>query len=101
MRKFNNDTNRDYFFLKKRLNYEYIKTFNSSVYNEFQCIDSFSYLFYKRYYLKMVNYGSRFRVRCVFTGRFRGTQSYFSLSRMLFKKLALNGFLIGIKKASW
>lgn len=101
MRRFNYDTKRDYYLAKKFLDYQIVQLFNSSIYNEFQFIPSFTYNFYKRYYLKNVNYASRLRIRCVFTGRSRGTLSFFMMSRMVFKKLALNGFLIGVRKASW
>lgn len=73
--------------------------FNKSISNEFQCIPSLSFSFYKRFY-KTINKKSRYRVRCLFTGRYRGTIGLFMMSRMYFKKLALNGYLVGVKKAS-
>lgn len=100
MRRFDYYVKRDYSFAKKYLNYEHVSIFNKSVYNEFQLLSSFSYKFYKRYYLKTINYASKYRIRCFFSGRVRGTLSFFMMSRMVFKKLALNGFVIGVKKAS-
>ena len=46
--------------------------------------------------------GSRVRIRnrCVITGRGRATYKNFRLSRLMFRKLALQGELPGIKKIS-
>ncbi len=48
-------------------------------------------------------YGSRVRLRnrCVLTGRGRAVYKKFKLSRLMFRKLALQGELTGIKKISW
>ena len=46
-------------------------------------------------------YYSKYILRCFLTGRVRSTIKKFMLSRMILKKLALNGFLTGLKKASW
>ncbi len=100
MRKFNLDIKNSYILKKKYITYELYKMFNQSVYNEFQILKSFSYNFYKRYYTRNIFYISKSRIRCVFTGRSRGTLSYYMMSRMVFKKLAVNGCLIGVKKAS-
>jgi ribosomal protein S14 len=43
----------------------------------------------------------RIRNRCVITGRPRGVYKDFRLSRLMFRELALEGRLPGIKKASW
>ncbi|HCD36583.1 30S ribosomal protein S14 [Chlorobium phaeovibrioides] len=44
---------------------------------------------------------SRVRNRCVLTGRGRGVYEKFGLCRHMFRKLALEGKLPGVKKASW
>jgi len=44
---------------------------------------------------------TRVRSRCVLTGRGRGTYEKFGLCRQMFRKLALEGKLPGVKKASW
>ncbi len=41
------------------------------------------------------------RNRCVLTGRTRGNYRKFGLSRNMFRKLALEGRLPGVTKASW
>lgn len=44
---------------------------------------------------------SRVITRCELTGRPRGNYKKFGLSRMAFRKLALDGKLPGVTKASW
>jgi len=39
--------------------------------------------------------------RCQLTGRPRGYIRYFGLSRNMFREMALNGKIPGVKKASW
>ena len=43
---------------------------------------------------------TRIRNRCVLTNRPRAIVRRFGLSRLIFRKLALEGFLLGVKKAS-
>jgi small subunit ribosomal protein S14 len=43
----------------------------------------------------------RLRNRCRLTGRPRGYMRYFGISRVKFRKLALEGKIPGIRKASW
>lgn len=44
---------------------------------------------------------ARTRSRCELTGRPRGNYKKFGLSRIAFRKLALDGKLPGVTKASW
>ena len=44
---------------------------------------------------------TRIRNRCQMTGRARGFESAFGLSRIAMRDMALNGFLPGVRKASW
>ncbi|ACF47061.1 MAG: 30S ribosomal protein S14 [Prosthecochloris sp.] len=44
---------------------------------------------------------TRVRNRCVLTGRGRGVYEKFGLCRHMFRKLALEGKIPGVKKASW
>ncbi len=44
---------------------------------------------------------SRVRNRCKLTGRPRGYMRQFGISRVMFRKLALEGKIAGITKASW
>lgn len=43
----------------------------------------------------------RLKNRCQLTGRPRGYIRYFGLSRIMFRDMALNGQIPGVKKASW
>ncbi|NNK79896.1 MAG: 30S ribosomal protein S14 [Flavobacteriales bacterium] len=43
----------------------------------------------------------RLHNRCQLTGRPRGYMRQFGISRVLFRKLALEGKIPGVKKASW
>ena len=57
---------------------------------------------YKRLY-KMPRDASktRFRNRCLLTGRPRAYMRGFGVSRIVFRELANQGLLPGVKKASW
>lgn len=44
---------------------------------------------------------SRIRVRCSQTGRARGVYRKFGICRNVFRQLALEGKIPGIRKASW
>lgn len=43
----------------------------------------------------------RLKNRCQLTGRPRGYMRYFGISRIMFRDMALNGLIPGVKKASW
>jgi small subunit ribosomal protein S14 len=43
----------------------------------------------------------RLKNRCQITGRPKGYIRYFGLSRVMFREMALNGKIPGIRKASW
>ncbi|MGE5107865.1 MAG: 30S ribosomal protein S14 [Sphingobacteriales bacterium] len=43
----------------------------------------------------------RLKNRCQITGRSRGYIRFFGLSRIMFRDMALNGKIPGVKKASW
>ncbi len=43
----------------------------------------------------------RLKNRCQLTGRPRGYIRYFGLSRVMFREMALQGKIPGIRKASW
>lgn len=44
---------------------------------------------------------NRLRNRCIFTGRPRAVYEKFRMSRIVFRELASQGQLLGVKKASW
>ena len=43
----------------------------------------------------------RLKNRCQLTGRPKGYMRYFGVSRVMFRDMALNGLIPGVKKASW
>jgi len=43
----------------------------------------------------------RIRNRCSMSGRPRGVEGYFGLSRIALRDMALSGLLPGVRKASW
>ena len=43
----------------------------------------------------------RLKNRCQLTGRPKGYMRYFGMSRVIFRDMALNGKIPGVKKASW
>ncbi|MBM3440231.1 MAG: 30S ribosomal protein S14 [Bacteroidetes bacterium] len=43
----------------------------------------------------------RLKNRCQLTGRPKGYMRYFGMSRVVFRDMALNGKIPGVKKASW
>jgi small subunit ribosomal protein S14 len=51
--------------------------------------------------LKKPKYACRQRNRCQSCGRPRGFIGKFALCRLCFRKLALQGYLPGVIKASW
>jgi small subunit ribosomal protein S14 len=52
---------------------------------------------------KLPRNSSRVRLRrlCALTGRSRGVYRKFTISRIMFRELALDGLIPGVKKASW
>jgi small subunit ribosomal protein S14 len=44
---------------------------------------------------------TRIRNRCAMSGRPRGFLRHFGLSRIALRDMALNGFIPGVRKASW
>ena len=44
---------------------------------------------------------TRLRNRCALTNRPRAVYKAFGMSRLMFRKYALQGKLVGVKKASW
>jgi SSU ribosomal protein S14P len=43
----------------------------------------------------------RLHNRCQLTGRGKGYMRHFGISRVVFREMALNGLIPGVKKASW
>jgi small subunit ribosomal protein S14 len=43
----------------------------------------------------------RLHNRCGLTGRGKGYMRHFGISRVMFREMALNGLIPGVRKASW
>ncbi len=50
---------------------------------------------------KTPKFKTRHRNRCMLTGRSRGVYRKFGISRIMLRKLALEGKIPGMRKASW
>lgn len=50
---------------------------------------------------KKLKFKVRYRNRCKLCGRPKGYYRKFGLCRICFRKLALEGYVPGVKKASW
>lgn len=50
---------------------------------------------------KKLKFKVRYRNRCKICGRPRGYYRKFALCRICFRKLALEGYIPGVRKASW
>ncbi|MGC2310173.1 MAG: type Z 30S ribosomal protein S14 [Candidatus Babeliaceae bacterium] len=50
---------------------------------------------------RVPKFTTRHRNRCTMCGRPRGFIRFFQMCRLCFRKLASNGMLPGVKKASW
>jgi ribosomal protein S14 len=80
-------------------NSEIKNIFNKSLLKEFINLPKISIKFISLNYNLFLKY-SMYRSRCLISNKVRAFIKKFMMSRMSFKKLALNGYIIGVKKAS-
>lgn len=93
--------NKDFSYRKSLLNYKNQYRIN----NLLKC-DLFIPTEYRQFMLLTKNnrkilLKTKLRNRCLITGRARSVYSYLKLTRMMFKNLAVKGYLSGIRKYSW
>jgi ribosomal protein S14 len=92
------DKNRrySYFLIEKK---KYILKY---IFNNLKLPASVRNLAYNEY-INLIHYNShtKIRNRCILTNRGRAVYRNFKLSRLFFKHYALQGDLMGVKKASW
>jgi ribosomal protein S14 len=70
---------------------------NSKIQSEFRIFAK-----YMLYYLSSKNkFPNNFKNRCLLTGRARSILPFFKLSRIEFRRLAKQNYLIGVHKSSW
>jgi ribosomal protein S14 len=62
---------------------------------------SFRSIIYSYIHKKIRFYNSRYKIGCFVTGRSRGVLAKFHISRLTFKKYAMEGELTGIFKIRW
>jgi ribosomal protein S14 len=82
--------------LKKNL----IKYFLSNQYNNFKSNKIIKFIYRNRFYYKYSSI-SFFRRNCLISGNCKSIFRFFKLSRYLCKYYASNGFLPGLRKASF
>lgn len=100
MRKIYYKLKKNWTFKNSYRNSELKSLFNKSLLKEFINIPKISIYFMSLNYNLFLRY-SMYRSRCLLSNRVRAFIKKFMMSRMFFKKLALNGYIIGVKKASW
>lgn len=95
----NKDLNKRKEFILKEKQYRIFKMLSNDLYipTENRHVISYSYV-YNRYESIRKSYA---RNRCVLSGRSRSVYSFFKMTRMVFKNLAVKGYLTGLRKNSW
>ena len=93
-----NDKNRRNFFLFL----EKKKIILNHIINNLKLSNQIRYNAYiELYHLSKVSTITKIKNRCVISNRSRAIYRKFKLSRIFLKKYALEGLIIGLKKASW
>lgn len=64
-------------------------------------VRSFAYSELQKLWIQHTVSITTIRNRCILTNRARAVYRKFKISRLFFKKYALQGILVGVKKASW
>jgi ribosomal protein S14 len=82
--------------LKKNL----IKYFLSNQYNNFKSNKIIKFIYRNKFYHKYSSV-SFFRRSCLISGNCRSVFRFFKLSRYLCKHYASNGYIVGLRKASF
>lgn len=86
------------YFNKNELNCILLKYYyNTSIKKKYK--NFIFYKFIKKFHLNSSS--SRIVNRCIMTGRANWTLRKFKVSRMTFKEFADNGFINGIRRATW
>lgn len=99
MRKITSKINKNYLINKNYKSNELNIVSIRALFDEFGHLPSV-YLYLASFTHSTNMYYSQHVLRCFLTGRARATIKKFMLSRMLFKKISLDGFITGLKKAS-
>lgn len=85
---------------KKELKKNLIKYFLSNQYNNFKSNKIIKFIYRNKFYYKYSSI-SFFRRSCLISGNCRSVFRFFKLSRYLCKYYASNGYIVGLRKASF
>lgn len=86
--------------VKKELKKNLIKFFLSNQHNNFKSKSIIKFIYRNKYYYKYSSI-SFFRRCCIISGNGRSVFRFFKLSRHLCRFYASNGYLVGLRKASF
>jgi ribosomal protein S14 len=86
--------------INKELKKNIIKFFLSNQYNNFKSRNIMKFIYRNKYYYKYSSI-SFFRRSCILSGDSRSVSRFFKLSRYLCRYYASNGFISGLRKASF
>lgn len=100
MRKISKKIEKNLLIQKNFKSVELQSVYNKNISNEFGHLEPL-YLYIASMNYKRSAYYSKCKLRCFLSGRTRAVLKKFMLSRMMFKKISLNGYITGLKKASW
>lgn len=95
----NKDLNKRKEFVLREKQYRVFRMLSNDLYlpTENRHVISHSYI-YKRYESIRKSYVKN---RCILSGRSRSVYSFFKMTRMIFKNLAVKGDVTGLRKNSW
>ena len=85
---------------KKELKKNLIKYFLSNQYNNFKSNKIIKFIYRNKFYYKYMSI-SFFKRTCLFSGNCKSVFRFFKLSRYDCKHYASNGFISGLRKASF
>ena len=86
--------------IKKELKKNLIKFFLANQYNNFKSNKIIKFIYRNEYYYKYASI-SFFRRSCLLSGNCKSVFRFFKLSRYLCRYYASNGFISGLRKASF
>lgn len=85
---------------KKELKKNLIKYFLSNQYNNFKSNKIIKFIYRNKFYYKYSSI-SFFKRSCIISGNCKSIFRFFKLSRYLCKYYASNGYIVGLRKASF
>ena len=88
------------FLIKKELKKNIIKFFLNNQYKNFKSNKIIKFIYRNKFYYKYSSI-SFFRRSCLLSGNCRSVFRFFKLSRFLCRFYASNGFIVGLRKASF